>query len=507
MKKLLLLLSAGMFTASAFSQTTLFSEDFESAPAFTLNSSDAGSTASGADNPWIINNVYAGGTGSFFCAALGFNFPFTVPAAPQQPAGISGGPTSNYLHVTPQIAINGGGSLPAASYIAADGFCIFGGQSTFAKMSTDVSTVGQTTVTADFWWACGGSTLNYGKMFYSTNGGSTWTEVNCPVTATNQWRGQTVWVNSSLTDPAWANQATLRFGFQFVTGTSSGSEADPGFAIDDFEIIGSTGGGGSTSIATSTFSPMSWCYGNTISEVLDFNATGVYNAPNVFSAQLSDPTGSFAAPTIIGTLNSSASGNLSINVTIPGTVPTGSGYRIRVVSSDPVTIGADNGSDISVNAIPNVAMSSLNPVCSYVPAFALSGGTPPGGIYTGTGVSGGMFDPAAAGVGTHVITYTFTDANTCSSFANTSIVVNDCSGLDELSDDGIAIFPNPASGTFYLANVQGVQGVNLVDANGRIIKNYQNIDGEFSLEGVEAGTYFVQIVSENRTSTKPLVVR
>jgi hypothetical protein len=504
MNKLLLSLGTAMLSTFALNaQTTLFFEDFESAPAFNLNTSDQGGTTSGADNPWIVNNVYAGGSGTFSC--LGFSFPFTVPPAPVQPAGITnqGG---NHLHITPQIAINAGGSLPAASYVAADGLCIFGGQSTFAEMSTDVSTVGQSTVTADFWWACGGSTINYGKMFYSTNGGTTWTEINCPVTSTNQWRGQTIWTNTQVTDPAWAGQASLRFGFQFVTGTSSGSEADPGFAIDDFEIIGGNGGG-STSIGTSAFSPMSWCYGNTISEVLDFNATGTYNAGNVFSAELSDPTGSFAAPTIIGTLSSSSSGALSINVNIPGTVPTGSAYRIRVVSSNPITIGSDNGANIAVNAVPNVALSAFNSICDNAPAFSLSGGTPLGGIYSGTGVSGGMFDPAVAGVGTHVITYTFTDANTCSSFANASITVDDCSSVGELDTDAFAIFPNPATGSFSIAHGQVLESVVLLDANGRVVKAYPSVEGEFSLAGVEAGTYFVRIVSAHKTSTSALVVR
>lgn len=506
MKKLLLSLGAmALFSLAVQAQTSLFFEDFESSPSFTLNTSDMGSTTAGADNPWIVNNVYTGGSGSFYCAAFGFNFPFTVPPAPSQPAGISN-PGGYHMHVTPQIAIDGGGTLPAASYVAADGFCIFGGQSTFAEMSTDVSTVGQSTVTADFWWACGGSTLNYGRMFYSTNGGTSWTPITCPVTMTEQWRGQTVWVNAQVSLPAFAGQSTLRFGFQFTTGTSSGSESDPGFAIDDFEVIGSTGGG-STSIATSNFTPTSWCYGNTISEVLDFNATGTYNAGNVFSAELSDPSGSFAAPTIIGTLSSTASGPLSINVTIPGTTPTGGAYRIRVVSSNPVTIGSDNGANIAINAVPNVALSSFSNVCNTAPAFSLSGGTPAGGTYSGTGVSGGMFDPAVAGVGTHIITYTFTDANGCSSFANSSLIVDDCSGLSELTSDGIAVYPNPAEGSFSVSAAVGVLEVQLVDANGRLIRTYPAGNATYSLEGVEAGSYFVRIVSEISMSMKPLVVR
>ncbi len=45
--------------------------------------------------------------------------------------------------------------------------------------------------------------------------------------------------------------------------------------------------------------------------------------------------------------------------------------------------------------------------CINDPAFELSGATPEGGTYSGTGVSGGYFNPAVAGVGYHLITYTY----------------------------------------------------------------------------------------------------
>ncbi|OFZ18181.1 MAG: hypothetical protein A3D92_22455 [Bacteroidetes bacterium RIFCSPHIGHO2_02_FULL_44_7] len=237
--KLLLLIALSVSSIS-FGQTTLYSNNFEGAPGVNLNTTTMGGTATG-DNPWIINNTYAGGSGSFFCSALGITLPFTVPAAPSQPAGITNSPNSTYLHVTPQIAIAGGGTLPCASYVAADGFCLFGGQSTFTSLSSDLSTLGYDSVEMDLWWMCGGSTAYYGEMYYSTNSGSTWLPVTCPVTTSTQWRSQLTWVNSVVTNSNWANQATLRFAYRFISGaTSTGSELDPGFALDDIDVIGYT---------------------------------------------------------------------------------------------------------------------------------------------------------------------------------------------------------------------------------------------------------------------------
>ena len=44
-----------------------------------------------------------------------------------------------------------------------------------------------------------------------------------------------------------------------------------------------------------------------------------------------------------------------------------------------------------------------------------------GGVYTGTGVSGGIFTPSTAG--TFTITYTYTDVNGCVSAASKTITV------------------------------------------------------------------------------------
>ena len=46
--------------------------------------------------------------------------------------------------------------------------------------------------------------------------------------------------------------------------------------------------------------------------------------------------------------------------------------------------------------------------------MALSGGSPPNGIYSGTGVSGNSFDPSSSGDGTFQLIYVYTDTNGCS---------------------------------------------------------------------------------------------
>ncbi len=94
--------------------------------------------------------------------------------------------------------------------------------------------------------------------------------------------------------------------------------------------------------------------------------SGLVYAGNTFSVQLSDANGSFASPTVIGSAAGTASG--SISCTIPPTLPSGTGYRVRIVTSDPATTGADNGVNLTIMALPA--------------AFTVTGG---GGYCTGGG--------------------------------------------------------------------------------------------------------------------------
>lgn len=79
---------------------------------------------------------------------------------------------------------------------------------------------------------------------------------------------------------------------------------------------------------------------------------------------------------------------------------------------------------ITVNALPVITVPSLAPVSLTGAAVTLSGAQPAGGTWSGPGVSSGVFSPAAAGVGTHTLTYTYTDAGGCTNRATTTITVN-----------------------------------------------------------------------------------
>lgn len=124
---------------------------------------------------------------------------------------------------------------------------------------------------------------------------------------------------------------------------------DEGVYVDNI-VVTHDGGGSSETITTSAISGSPFCVGNgeTATVSVPYTITGTFAATNDFTAELSDASGSFLAPTVIGTL-SNTNANGTISATIPASVTAGPGYRIRVVGNDPATTGSNNGADLTVN--------------------------------------------------------------------------------------------------------------------------------------------------------------
>lgn len=118
-----------------------------------------------------------------------------------------------------------------------------------------------------------------------------------------------------------------------------------------------------SSLLVTSLSSGMFCAGSNVT--VDFTANGTYNSGNVFTAELSDAAGSFAAPTAIGTLTSSSTGAQTLAAVIPSSTAAGSGYRIRVTASNVAQTGADNGSNLTIFGLPNVvATVSSATICN-----------------------------------------------------------------------------------------------------------------------------------------------
>jgi hypothetical protein len=108
-----------------------------------------------------------------------------------------------------------------------------------------------------------------------------------------------------------------------------------------------------TTVTTSVVAGSPFCVtaSSGVAVNVPFTSTGTFNGGNIYTAQLSNASGSFATPTDIGSLSSTANAG-TINATIPAGTAGGTAYRIRVVASDPSTTGSDNGSDLTIVLSP-----------------------------------------------------------------------------------------------------------------------------------------------------------
>jgi len=90
---------------------------------------------------------------------------------------------------------------------------------------------------------------------------------------------------------------------------------------------------------------------------------------------------------------------------------------------------------IVINESPEVLIYASSTIESNASPITVNA-QPNGGVLTGTGVSGLEFNPAVAGIGEHVLTYTFTDPTTGCSGTNThTIVVEQSISTDTLVDE------------------------------------------------------------------------
>jgi photosystem II stability/assembly factor-like uncharacterized protein len=111
----------------------------------------------------------------------------------------------------------------------------------------------------------------------------------------------------------------------------------------------------STNITGSTF-----CAGTTVTGT--YSTTGTFGGGNTFTAQLSDASGSFSSPVSLSTVSGG-----TISATIPPNTPAGTGYRIRVVSSNPAITGTANTSNLTINVPANATLSGTQTVTQGQP--------------------------------------------------------------------------------------------------------------------------------------------
>ena len=148
------------------------------------------------------------------------------------------------------------------------------------------------------------------------------------------------------------------------------------------------------------------------------------------------PTNGGLNPTINWILNGTV---VSSNTfTYSGTFVNNDVLKVEMLSSDDCVANPSvaDSLTLTVNSLPTVTLGSQGYVCELDGPQLLSGGQPLGGVYSGSGIVNDSIYPSTAGVGSHWVYYTYTDATTgCSKTKQRAISVQPAPGKPTVSQN------------------------------------------------------------------------
>jgi hypothetical protein len=204
------------------------------------------------------------------------------------------------------------------------------------------------------------------------------------------------------------------------------------------------------------------------------------------------------------------------------------------VFSTTVTLNGCSSSSsktITVNPNPIVSLASLSSFINNNSNSITLVGTPNGGIYIGSGVSGNSFNPQLSGLGNKTVTYNYTNSNNCSGSASSSTIVYDTTGVvctsydttfitvtdtliinahfaglnNTIGTTTIKIYPNPTSDIIYIhtGDFSSLSGstIKITDVLGQTIFNSLINQQLFTINTTQfgaRGTFIVQIIDANQ---------
>lgn len=288
--------------------------------------------------------------------------------------------------------------------------------------------------------------------------------------------------------------------------------------------------GATATLTASGAATYSWSTGSTSASIMDnpssnttYTVTGTSSAGCVKTVTASITVGS--APSIVvnsQAICSGSSATLSASGVSTYTWNTGSNASNIVVNPTSTTVYTVSGdltgcgttavstATVEVNSNPTVTMGSLaGPYCINNPTVALTG-SPSGGVFSGAGVSGSVFDPASSGAGTFTLTYVYTDANSCSGSDNESVVVSLCTGIEELSSSSVSIYPNPAKDILNISidhfSTENTH-IEMFDAIGKLIVSdkVNNSLTSIDMSHLSRGMYTIRIVIDGKQLVRRIV--
>lgn len=269
----------------------------------------------------------------------------------------------------------------------------------------------------------------------------------------------------------WSNSATT----QTITVTNNGT-----YTVTVTDVLGCSN---SDAIVVALLTVPTVSLGNDITQCQGFTS-------------LSAPSGS--GYTYLWNTNSTF-GSILIN--------TGGTYWVIVTAPNGCT--ATDTVVVTMNAPAVSYVETQTLLCINGSPITLSPGTPAGGVYSGPGVTGNIFNPTTAGLGNKNVIYAVTDSAGCVGRDTSVIVVDPCSGIAELNEIGLQLYPNPSSGVINIMTYALLDRISISDATGKvmetIIPSSQQLQLDLSKKA--SGTYFLNVSVKDKKYSLPFMIK
>jgi hypothetical protein len=243
------------------------------------------------------------------------------------------------------------------------------------------------------------------------------------------------------------------------------------------------------------------------------NATTVVNALPGVSLNLNPPPLCNTSPNLNLTNFAQPTGGVfsgtgvSNSIFSPSVAGAGN-FVIQYIYTDANNCSSSATSAIGVNtlAAPGFSIAKSFFCANSSNIFVTS--SPSNGTYSGSGLSAaGLFNPATAGVGSHILSYSIS-SGPCSSYSNLTVTVSTCAGITENTLLKVALWPNPNAGLF---NIEMERTGNLILYNnlGDVILRQDLNEGlnQINKHEIAYGLYFAVIHSGDQIIKKEIVIR
>jgi PKD repeat protein len=158
---------------------------------------------------------------------------------------------------------------------------------------------------------------------------------------------------------------------------------------------------------------------------------------------------------------------------------------------------------IYVVASPTANLTVNPNSCCVNNIVTLSGGSPTGGVYIINGSISNPVNASLLGLGTHLVTYQYTNAAGCYAQASDTLQVLACTGMgDAITNETLTIVPNPFEDkleiVFYDVNVANATTISVYDVVGRELNQVSSINSKSLIINTarwSEGIYFISFKS------------